>query len=88
MTAFVIVTPTPYFTLSGNDGRWTIAGVPAGRYQVRIWHERAPEATQDIEVGAVGRTGVDAQLDARGFRFAQHKNKFGRAYDRTGRDRY
>jgi plastocyanin len=88
MTAFVIVTPTPYFTQSGNDGRWAIAGVPAGRYQVRIWHERAPEATQDIEVGAVGRTGVDAQLDARGFRFAQHKNKFGRAYDRTGRDRY
>jgi hypothetical protein len=27
-------------------------------------------------------------MDARGFRFEQHKNKFGREYDRTGRDRY
>jgi hypothetical protein len=31
---------------------------------------------------------VDVTVDARGFRFAQHKNKFGREYDRTGRDRY
>jgi hypothetical protein len=27
-------------------------------------------------------------LDARGFRFVQHRNKFGREYDRSGRDRY
>jgi len=88
MTAFVVVTPSPYFALAGADGRWTISGVPVGRYQARIWHERAPEVSQDIEVGAEGRIGVDAQLDARGFRFAQHRNKFGREYDRTGRERY
>lgn len=88
MTAFVVVAPTPYFTQAGDDGRFTIANVPIGRYQVRFWHERAPESTLDIEVGRLGRTGVDAQLDARGFRFVEHKNKFGREYDRTGRDRY
>jgi plastocyanin len=88
MTAFVVVTPTPYFTMPTADGRWSIDGVPAGRYQVRVWHERAPEVTTDIEVGAVGRVGVDLALDARGFRFVEHKNKFGREYDRTGRDRY
>lgn len=88
MTAFVVVVPTPHFSQAGSDGRWTIENVPAGRYQARIWHERGPEVTQDIEVGAAGRTGVDAQIDARGFSFAEHKNKFGRAYDRTGRDRY
>lgn len=88
MTAFVVVTPSPYFTMPGADGRWTIENVPAGRYQVRVWHERAPEGTTDVEVGATGRVGVDVELDARGFRFAEHKNKFGREYDRTGRDRY
>lgn len=88
MTAFVVVTPSPYFVLAGDDGRFTIENVPAGRYQVRVWHERTPEATTDIEVGAAGRVGVDIQLDARGFRFVEHKNKFGREYDRTGRDRY
>lgn len=88
MTAFVVVTPSPHFAQSGADGRWSISGVPAGRYVAHVWHERAPEVTVEIEVTAEGRAAVDAQLDARGFRFAQHKNKFGRDYDRTGRDRY
>lgn len=88
MTAYVVVTPTPWFTQPGNDGRWSIADVPAGTYQLHIWHERAPEAVQELVLTAGGRSGADVQLDARGFRFAQHKNKFGREYERTGRDRY
>jgi len=88
MTAYVVVTPTPWFTQPGNDGRWSIAGVPAGTYKLHIWHERANEVVQDLVLTAEGRIGADAQLDARGFRFAQHRNKFGREYERTGRDRY
>jgi plastocyanin len=88
MTAFVIVAPTPWTTQAGNDGRWTIAGVPAGRYRVHVWHERAEPATREVEVGASGSPSVDLALDARGFRFAQHKNKFGKEYDKTGKDRY
>ena len=88
MTAYIVVAPTPWSTQPGNDGRWTIEGVPAGRYKLHVWHERAPEVVQDLVVATGGRTGADAQLDARGFRFSQHKNKFGREYDRTGRDRY
>jgi len=88
MTAFVVVVPSPYFTLVGADGRWTIPNVPAGLYTMHLWHERAAETTQPLQVDAAGQSGVDVTVDARGFRFAQHKNKFGREYDRTGRDRY
>ncbi|MEX2182478.1 MAG: hypothetical protein WD771_10580 [Gemmatimonadaceae bacterium] len=88
MTAYVVVAPTPWYTQAGNDGRWTIENVPAGTYALHVWHERASEVVQELVVATGGRSGADAQLDARGFRFAQHKNKFGREYDRTGRDRY
>jgi plastocyanin len=38
MEAHVLVVDTPWFARTGADGRATIAGVPAGRYRVRLWH--------------------------------------------------
>ncbi len=87
MTAFVVVVPSPWFTLAGADGRWAIENVPPGDYTLHVWHERAPALERSLTVAAAGGA-VDVALDARGFRFEQHKNKFGREYDRTGRDRY
>lgn len=88
MTAFVVVAPTSWHTQAGNDGRWSIANVPPGRYMLHAWHERTKEVTSEVTVPDAGLTGLATQLDARGFRFAQHKNKFGKAYDKTGKDRY
>jgi plastocyanin len=88
MTAYVVVAPTPWFTQAGNDGRWSIEGVPTGRYKLHVWHERAKESETEVIVTSSGVSGLATQLDARGFRFAQHKNKFGKDYDKTGKDRY
>jgi plastocyanin len=88
MTGFVVVLDTPWYTQPGADGGFTIAGVPAGTYIVHFWHERAPEQTKTIEVPAAGLQGVDAELDARGYRFVAHKNKFGREYTSVAGDRY
>lgn len=88
MTAFVVVAPTPWVAQAGNDGRWTIANVPAGRYVLHAWHERAKETETVIVVPATGVSDLASVLDARGFRIAQHKNKFGKEYDKTGKDRY
>jgi len=88
MTAFVVVAPTPWFTQAGADGRWSITNVPAGTYTVHVWHERTEEVKQAVRVGASGQSVVEVTLDARGFRFAQHKNKFGKEYDKIGKDRY
>lgn len=88
MTSFVVSVGTPYYAQAGEDGNWSIAGVPAGDYTLHIWHERATAVERPLTVVATGNPGFDVTLDARGFRFAQHRNKFGREYDRTGRDRY
>src|ERR1700757_2122693 len=39
MNAVIAVLPTPYFAVTGADGRFQIQ-VPAGNYRVQIWHER------------------------------------------------
>ncbi len=88
MTAFIVVVPTPWYTQAAPDGQWVIRDVPPGKYRMHVWHDRAPEVTTELEITADGQSGLTTTLDARGFRFAQHKNKFGAEYDRTGRDRY
>ena len=39
MSAYVIVSPTPYFAVSEADGTYKIANVPDGQYSVTAWHE-------------------------------------------------
>jgi plastocyanin len=87
MSAHVLSVDTPHAVQAGLDGRFTIPDVPAGRYVAHFWHERAGAQKREITVGGDGLTGVDAQLDARGYRFVQHKNKFGQEYQK-GKDRY
>jgi plastocyanin len=87
MTSYIVVVGTPWYTMAGADGRWSIAGVPAGEYTMHVWHERAAEFDRALTVAGATVT-ADATIDARGFRFVQHQNKFGQEYDRSGRDRY
>jgi plastocyanin len=53
MEAHVLVVDTPYFARTGADGRATVAGVPAGRYRLRLWHpgQKTPAAPDEIDVG-------------------------------------
>lgn len=80
MTAWVIVVPTGLVAQAGADGRFELEKVPAGKYVLHVWHERAPELTREVTVGPAGASGVDAALDARGYKVVQHKNKFGQDY--------
>jgi plastocyanin len=84
MTAHVVVVSTPYFTQAGADARWKISGVPAGKYVLHVWHERAPEVTQDVDIPTAGIANVDVTLDARGFKQVAHKDKLGKDYAAHG----
>ncbi len=88
MSAFVVAVPTSQFTQAQADGSWAIEGVTPGKYVLHVWHERAPERTREIVVAGSALQGLDAQLDARGWRPLSHKNKFGHDYPPTERDRY
>jgi plastocyanin len=55
MEAFVVVHTNPYVAVTDAKGAYTVAGVPAGTYQVRVWHEtlaerRAPVTVHDGQV--------------------------------------
>jgi len=84
MTAFVITVKTPYFAQAGSDGRFTLDKVPAGKYTLHVWHDRGGERTTDLLVPATGLAGLKYDLDARGYKYVQHKNKFGKDYAANG----
>ena len=88
MTAFVISLKTPWYTQAGSDGRFELASVPAGDYKMTVWHDRATMETRDITVPATGLRDQRVALDARGYKYAQHKNKFGKDYTSSTGDRY
>jgi plastocyanin len=87
MVGHVVVVSTPLVTQAGADGRWEIAKVPAGKYQLHIWHNRAPELVREVTVPAAGIAIQETMLDTRGWKFVAHKNKFGQEYKPTG-ERY
>ena len=62
MSAYVVVTETPYFALSDRDGRFSIPGVPAGRYVVVAWHERAGTTRQMVDVPSASPAAINVTL--------------------------
>jgi plastocyanin len=84
MTAFVLSVRTPYFTQANAQGRFTVDNVPAGKYTMHVWHDRGGEQVTDLVVPATGLAGLKYDLDARGYKFVQHKNKFGKDYAKNG----
>ena len=62
MSAYIVVTETPYFAVTDATGKYTIEGVPPGKYTVRAWHERNVLnknhgiQTKTVEIMAAGDT--------------------------------
>jgi plastocyanin len=86
MAGFVMVLDGAAFAVAGEDGRYRIAGIPAGRRSVRVWHERGGEREVAADFVAGGRRTLDFQLDATRYRRIQHKNKYGKDYPPVTRD--
>jgi hypothetical protein len=84
MTAFLIAVNTPYYAQAGADGRFSIGNVPPGTYVLHVWHERAAAQTATVTVVAAGLGSLKYQLDARNYKYVQHKNKNGKDYAANG----
>src|SRR5881628_3639673 len=89
MVAFVQVMAGRHFTQPAADGSFEITPVPPGTWVLHAWHERSPEITQTVSVTTAGASGIELALDARGFHWTPHKNKYGKDYPtNAGRERY
>lgn len=54
MFAWVTVVDSPYFAVSGADGKFTIKNVPPGKYTMEAAHRKLGTQTAEIEVKADG----------------------------------
>ena len=59
MVMYVHVVDSPYFAITGEDGRWEIPDLPEGSYTFEAIHERCGRQTFAVEVTAGGKTVAD-----------------------------
>jgi plastocyanin len=51
MRAYGGVMPHPFFQVTGADGAYSLKGVPPGKYDLVVWHEKLGSVTQPVEIG-------------------------------------
>jgi plastocyanin len=85
MSAVIVVLPTTFFTTSSRDGVFQIPNVPAGDYQLTVFHERATESTLNalsrrisVEQDSVPLPPI--VISEAGYLQMPHDNKYGRHY--------
>jgi plastocyanin len=52
MSAWIFVAPNPYFSVTDNSGSFKLTDVPAGTYNVEVWHETLGKVSQKVTVKA------------------------------------
>jgi plastocyanin len=85
MTAVVLILPTPFITQRDGAGPYRL-DLPAGRYRITAWSERAQSAATEISVAEGGGTVPDLTLDESKYVELPHKNKFGQNYPKSAYD--
>jgi plastocyanin len=91
MSAVIVVLDTPYFTKAGQDGRYQIASVPPGNYELRVFDERAtaePDVNMTVTVdpSQTEATAPPIRLSELGYVRPPHKNKYGLDYSAADPD--
>ncbi|MCH8812989.1 MAG: hypothetical protein IID07_14265 [Gemmatimonadetes bacterium] len=59
MIAHILVLPNVFHTMPGDDGSYSVAGVPPGRYEITAWHELFGRVSVPVDVASGEITAVD-----------------------------
>lgn len=62
MRSYIGVVSHPFFAVTGDDGTFTIKGLPPGTYTIQVWHEKYPAQEQQVTVGAKESKTVDFSI--------------------------
>lgn len=65
MSCIILVLDTPWFTLAGKNGRYSLEDVPPGSYQLVAWHDRLPKHEEAITVPEGGDLKVNITMGMR-----------------------
>jgi len=65
MGAYIGVFNHPFFAVTGDDGTFTLAKLPAGEYTVEAWHEKYGTQTGKVKVDAAGKATLDFKYAAK-----------------------
>ena len=52
MHAYLAVLKTSHYSVTGDDGSFTLNGLPPGKYTIKAWHEMYGTQTQDVVITA------------------------------------
>jgi plastocyanin len=52
MEGWLVPAPSPYFAVTDNSGNFKLTDVPAGTYNVEVWHEKLGKSSQKVTVKA------------------------------------
>ena len=62
MQGNVVVVDNPYYAVTDENGKFAIADLPAGKYQIKVWHEYVGELTREVTVTAKAETALNVDL--------------------------
>ncbi len=62
MRGWVVVADHPFYAVSDAEGHFTLAGVPPGRYRLKVWQERLGTVSREIVVGEQPSTRVVVEM--------------------------
>jgi hypothetical protein len=85
MSAVILVVPTSYITEADTEGNYRL-DLPAGRYRVTVWSERAESSSTEVTAGNSPVSVPELSLDETKFLESSHKNKFGQDYPKSAYD--
>ena len=59
MGAYIAVLNHPYFAVTGEDGKFEIGNLPAGTYEIEVWHEKLGTQSMTVDVADGGSASAD-----------------------------
>jgi plastocyanin len=65
MRGWLLALPTTHYAVSGEDGTYRIADLPAGKHRIKIWHERFGEREAEVEISPGGTATHDVAYNPR-----------------------
>jgi plastocyanin len=64
MKSYLFVFKNPYFSVTGADGKFSIANLPPGTYTIVAWQEQFGTTTQQVTIGAKESKSVNLSFNA------------------------